>query len=78
MMIESLVLVIFSVLFTLGCLGVTGWLVFSHQFTTLDGLFLALVCLVLALISVLNLGWSLRSKEIQAWRHAKKENTGTH
>jgi hypothetical protein len=72
MMLESVLLMIVSVVLGLGCLAVTGWLVSSQQFATIDGLFLALVCLLLALISFLNLGWSLRSKEFQEWLKSRK------
>ena len=78
MMIESVVLMIFSAVFGLGCLGVTGWLVISQQFATLDGLFLTLVCLLLALISLLNLSWSFRSKEFREWLESRKEHSEAH
>ena len=78
MMLESVILMIFSVVLGLGCLVVTGWLVTSQQFTTIDGLFLALVCLLLALISFLNLTWSLRSKEFRQWLESRKGNSGAH
>lgn len=73
MMLESVLLMIVSVVLGLGCLAVTGWLVGSQQFATIDGLFLALVCLLLALISFLNLGWSLRSKEFRQWLKSRKK-----
>lgn len=78
MMLESVILMIFSVVLGLGSLVVTGWLVFSQQFATIDGLFLTLVCLLLALISFLNLAWSLRSKEFRQWLDSRKENSGAH
>jgi hypothetical protein len=78
MMLESVVLMIFSAIFGLGCVIVAGWLVISQQFATLDGLFLALVCLLLALISFLTLTWSLRSKEFREWLKSRKENSEAH
>jgi len=72
MMLESALLLIFSAIFGLGCLIMAGWLIVSQQFESFDGLFLALVCLLLALISFLNLGWSLRSKELREWIENRK------
>lgn len=66
-MLETALLLIFSLLLAIGCLALAGWLVVSHQFATLDGIFLTLVCLVLALVFLLNCGWSLRSEEVQNW-----------
>lgn len=67
MMLESLVLLIGSFLLGIGSLIVAVWLILSHQFATLDGIFLAHVCLILALVFFLNCGWSLRSEEFQSW-----------
>ena len=78
MMLESIVLTIFSTVFGLGCLITAGWLVISKQFATLDGIFLALVCLLLALISFLNLSWSLRSKEFRQWLNSRNKNSEAH
>ncbi|MCI0621917.1 MAG: hypothetical protein L0387_09640 [Acidobacteria bacterium] len=65
MMLETVLLLVFSFLLGMGCLIVAGWLVISHQFATLDGIFLTLVCLVLALVFFLNCGWTLRSEEFR-------------
>ena len=77
-MLESVVLIVFSAVFGLGCLIVAGWLVVSQQFATLDGIFLALVCLLLALIAFLNLVWSLRSREFREWLESERKNQETH
>ena len=50
MMVETILLLISSFLLGIGSLVLAGWLVISHQFETLDGLFLTLVCLVMALV----------------------------
>ena len=76
-MLESALLLIFSAIFALTCLIMTGWLVISQQFESFDGLFLALVCLLLALISFLNFGWSLRSKELREWINKRKTPPAT-
>jgi hypothetical protein len=68
MMLETMVLLVFSFLLGIGSLIVAAWLVVSHQFATIDGLFLALVCLVLALVFFLNCGWSLKSQEFREWQ----------
>jgi hypothetical protein len=67
MMLESVLLLVFSLLLGIGCLVLAGWLVLSHQFASLDGIFLTLVCLVLALVFFLNCVWSLRSRELREW-----------
>jgi hypothetical protein len=77
MMLESLLLFIGSLLLGIGCLVVAGWLVFSHQFATLDGIFLTLVCLVLALVFFLNCRWSLRSQELQQWWQNRRKANGS-
>lgn len=77
-MLESVVLMVFSAVFGLGCLIVAGWLVISQQFATFDGLFLALVCLLLALIAFLNLIWCLRSREFREWLESREKNSETH
>ena len=76
-MLESALLLIFSAIFALACLIMAGWLVISQQFESFDGLFLALVCLLLALISFLNFGWSLRSKELREWINKRKTPPAT-
>jgi hypothetical protein len=72
-MIEAVFLLIASFLLAIGCLVVTVWLILSHQFATLDGLFLVLVCLVLALVFFLNCGWSLRSQEVRQWWQSRRK-----
>jgi hypothetical protein len=67
MMLETVMLLIFSLLLGIGCLVLAGWVVVTHQFATLDGIFLTLVCLVLALVFFLICGWSLRSEEFRQW-----------
>jgi hypothetical protein len=67
MMLETVLLLILSLLLGIGCLVLAGWLVMTHQFATLDGIFLMLVCLVLALVFFLSCGWSLRSQEFRQW-----------
>ena len=66
-MIETFLLLIFSFLLGFGCLGVAGWLVISHQFASMDGLFLIMTALVAALVFFLNLAWTLRSQELADW-----------
>jgi hypothetical protein len=64
-MVEAVLLMVSSFLLGIGSLVVAGWLVISHQFASLDGIFLTLVCLVLALVFFLNCFWSLRSEEFR-------------
>jgi hypothetical protein len=72
-MVETFLLLILSFLLGAGCLVLTGWLVASGQFTTFDGLFLALVCLVLALVFFLNCIWTVRSQELLEWVQSRKK-----
>jgi hypothetical protein len=65
MMVETILLLVSSLLLGIGSLVVAGWLVVSQQFASLDGIFLTIVCLVLALVFFLNCGWSLRSEEFR-------------
>ncbi|MEW5975276.1 MAG: hypothetical protein AB1898_05650 [Acidobacteriota bacterium] len=76
-MLEALVLLILSILLGVGSLVLTGWLVATHQAVTMDGLFLTLVCLVLALVFFLNAWWTLRSKEFQEILTQKKRSRET-
>ena len=64
-MVETLIVLVSSLLLGIGSLVLAGWLVISHQFASLDGIFLTLVCLVLALVFFLNCFWSLRSEEFR-------------
>lgn len=74
MMLETMILLVGSFLLGIGCLILAGWLVVSHQFATLDGIFLTLVCLVLALVFFLNCGWSLRSQEFREWWQSRSKS----
>ena len=67
MMVETVLLLIFSLLLGVGCLVLAGWLVVTHQFATLDGIFVPLLCLVLALVFFLTCGRNLRSEEVRQW-----------
>jgi len=64
-MVEAVLLLISSFLLGIGSLVLAGWLVISHQFASLDGIFLTLVCLVMALVFLLNCCWSVRSEEFR-------------
>jgi len=47
------ILFLFSLLIVLACLGASAWLVVSGQAATVDGLFLLLTCLLIALAFLL-------------------------
>jgi hypothetical protein len=64
-MVEAVLILISSFLLGIGSLVLAGWLVISHQFASLDGIFLTLVCLVMALVFFLNCFWSVRSEEFR-------------
>ena len=64
-MVEAILILISSFLLGIGSLILAGWLVISHQFASLDGIFLTLVCLVMALVFFLNCLWNLRSEELR-------------
>ena len=73
-MVEAVLILISSFLLGIGSLVLAGWLVISHQFASLDGIFLTLVCLVMALVFFLNCFWSLRSEEFrQMMRERSKQ-----
>ena len=62
-MVEIVFLLIMNFLLGGCCLGAIGWLAISQDLMSLDGLFVAITCLVLALIFFLNCYWNLRSEE---------------
>jgi len=64
-MVETVLLLVSSFVLGIGSLVLAGWLVISHQFASLDGIFLTLVCLVMALVFFLNCFWTLRSEEVR-------------
>lgn len=66
-MLEIFILLSLSVMLTLGSLGVLAWLAATGGLATMDGLFLALVCLTLVIVFSLNLRWALRSQEFRNW-----------
>jgi len=72
MMIETFVLLIFSLVLGLGSLGVAGWLVATGQFATFDGLFAVLVFLVLALVFLINCLWTMRGTEFREWMQSRQ------
>ena len=53
-------LFLFSLLMVIASLGASGWLVVSGQATTVDGLFLLLTCLLVALCFALYLMFLIR------------------
>jgi hypothetical protein len=65
MMVETIVLLVSNILLGIGSLVLAGWLLISRQFASLDGIFLTFVCLIMALVFVLNAIWSLRSEEFR-------------
>jgi hypothetical protein len=64
-MVETVLLLVSCLLLGIGSLVLAGWLVISHQFASLDGIFLTFVCLVMALVFLLNSFWSLRIAEFR-------------
>lgn len=64
-MVEAVLILISNFLLGIGSLVLAGWLVISHQFASLDGIFLTIVCLVMALVFFLNCFWSVRSEEFR-------------
>ena len=64
-MMETILLLISSFLLGVGSLVLAGWLVVSHQFASLDGIFLTFVSLIMALVCFLNCFWNLRSEEFR-------------
>lgn len=71
-MLETLVLLVVSLVLGIGSLVWAGWLVLAGQFQTFDGLFLTLVCLVLALVFFVNCIWNIRSQEFKEWLQGRE------
>ena len=76
-MVETLLLLALNLLLGAGCLFVVLRQT-PQDFLTLDGLFLSMACMVLALVFFLNGYWTLRSQELspllQRLRRQKKES----
>ncbi|MCH2693920.1 MAG: hypothetical protein MK025_04280 [Acidobacteriia bacterium] len=73
-MVEIVVSLIMNFLLGGGCLAAVGWLVINQDLMSLDGLFVAITCLVLSLIFFLNCYWNLRSEEFS--RFIQRDNEG--
>jgi hypothetical protein len=71
-MLETFVLLVLSLVLGIGSLAWAGWLVLAGQFQTFDGLFLTLVCLVLALVFFINCIWNIRSQEFKEWLQGRE------
>tara|TARA_B100001245_G_C22826511_1_gene397605 strand:- start:468 stop:698 length:231 start_codon:yes stop_codon:yes gene_type:complete len=72
-MVEIVFSLILNFLLGGGCLAAVGWLAISHDLMSLDGLFVAITCLVLALIFFLNCYWNLRSEEFSRFFQSDSE-----
>ena len=72
MMLETLILLVLSLVLGIGSLVWAGWLILGGQFQTFDGLFLTLVCLVLALVFFINCLWNIRSQEFKQWLEGRE------
>src|SRR6266545_2206180 len=59
-MSDRAILFLFSVLMVIASLGASGWLVATGQATSVDGLFLLLTCLLVALCFALYLMFLIR------------------
>src|SRR5438093_13712651 len=80
MMLETLILLVLSLVLGIGSLVWARWLILGGQFQTFDGLFLTLVCLVLVLVFFMNCLWNIRSQECKKWlegRERKKPDSKT-
>ena len=72
-MVEIVCSLIMNFLLGGGCLAAVGWLAINHDLMSLDGLFVAITCLVLALIFFLNCYWNLRSEEFSRFLQSDSE-----
>ena len=72
MMLETLILLVLSLVLGIGSHVWAGWLILGGQFQTFDGLFLTLVCLVLALVFFINCLWNIRSQEFKQWLEGRE------
>ena len=62
---DALLSVVFSLGVALAGFGVSGWLVLSGRFQTLDGLLMILIGLTLGGIFLFDLAWSFRTGELR-------------
>ena len=66
-MVEIFALLTLSIVGILGGLIAAGWLLFSGELTSFDGLLLTSVALLLVVIFSMNSLWTIRSQEFQRW-----------
>jgi hypothetical protein len=72
---EIILLLSFSFLMGVGCLAWAMRSVVSGEFASFDGLFLTLVCFLLAVIFSLNGVWTLQSQEFREWQKRRESRT---
>jgi predicted lipid-binding transport protein (Tim44 family) len=63
---DRAILFLFSIVVLIGSLGAAGWLLASGQAGSVDGLFLLLTCLLVALAFALYIGFVIKQAREQA------------
>ena len=74
---EEIVEVVFYVAGGLVCLAVAGWTAISGQLFTMDGLFLALICLTLAAVFFGAFALGVRSGDFDALLRRLRRKSGS-
>jgi hypothetical protein len=64
-MLEDIFLFIFCFILAIGGLATVVWGVATGRFFTIDGLWLALICLTLSVVFGGNIAWSIHTGELQ-------------
>ena len=71
-MFEDLFLLIFSFILAVGGLAVVVWGLVTGRIFSIDGLWLALICLSLSAVFGGNIAWSVYTGELKAILHHSK------
>jgi hypothetical protein len=76
-MVKDISLLVFCFILAIGALATVVWGVASGRFFTIDGLWLALISLTLAVVFGGNIAWSLYTGELQQILRHRRQNPDT-
>jgi len=68
-MIEDIILLVFCFILAVGGLALFAWEIATHRFTTIDGLWLALISLTVSAVFGGNIAWSIYKGELRRILH---------
>lgn len=74
-MIEDMILLVFCFVLALGGLATTVWELATGRFFNIDGLWLTLISLTLAVVFGGNIAWSIYTGELQRILHESRKGS---